>query len=580
LNKSFGFNYNLTIGEKKDSMKNPPKPLNTSKLLQLSNNLLGYSPKITMQLAQNLYQEGKITYMRTDTTKYSKTFIETVKTYIIKKYGNVANGNGTKYIYSNLKEIENDAIHGTNPHEAIRVTNIFNIPTKESTPLYKLIWKHTLQSCMAIAKYYTYDLIINSPLPNEYYKYTLEIPVFLGWKEIEDTTKEKEKEKMNYQPNAMLFFLQNLSKKDNIFCNKIESNVVLRNTHKHYTESGLIQKLEELEIGRPSTYSMFVDTIQERGYVEKTDVSGVSIECHEYCLTDESLTETIQTKTFEKEKNKLVIKPIGILCIEFLLQYFNEIFEYNYTKEMELELDKIMQKNNNLSNDPIIQIETLNTSWYDVCNKTHNDIAALLKPLSKIKKTTYPIDEYNEFTFQQYGPCIKRTNPLDNTVEYYPVKRSLKIDVNKLKNGEYTMVELLEYENSILGEYNDAPLKIKTGKYGYYLEWGNDQKNITSKSLENINIELCELTLEKAIGWIEETMDELKKEMENKKIFRVLNEYTSVRQGKFGTYLYHKTPDMQKPIFMSLKKCPLSFMDCSLDLLMEWMNTKKTKSKK
>lgn len=569
LNKSKTTIYSLTIGEKKDSYKQPPIPLNTSKMLQIANNVLHYSPKTTMQIAQKLYQDGKITYMRTDTVKYSRTFIDTVKQYIQRTFTRTRTA-PDEYIRQNMEIIENN-IFGENPHEAIRVTNIFDIPTNDTPALYNLIWKHTLQSCMATAHYNTYELQINSPIENEYYKYTLEIPVFLGWKSIiidkhSDSYSNNFEEK-NTNDSNILFYLQNLqiNKTKGVVCNKIEANIVVHNKHKFYTESTLIQKLEELEIGRPSTYSMFVETIQERDYVKKMNVEGIKISCKEYKLYENRITETVISKTFENENNKLIIQPIGILCIEFLMQHFNKIFDYNYTKEMEKILDNQITHN-----------DDTRMEWYDICDKTYQDIQTLLKSLTKQQKTTYKIDDYNQFMFQQYGPCIRRTNPTDESmVEYYPIKKSLQIDLEKLKNGEYSLNELIEFENKYLGEYKNTPIMIKCKQYGYYLEWGVN--GIEKKSLENINIEIEDITLNDAIEYIEGKNTEETGNHKDNKIFREFSKNTSVRQGKYGTYVYYKTNEMKSPKFVSLKQCPFDYMTCTEEEMVEWLLSKKTK---
>jgi DNA topoisomerase-1 len=202
LNESVHYKHTLLeMGNKKISVKSAPKPLNTSRMLQLSGSVLHISPKYTMQLAQKLYQEGHITYMRTESTKYSKDFLEKADKYIIQKFG--GGGDGKKWV-GDLSKISNTSV--ALPHEAIRVTSLniqsINSGDKKLDTLYRLIWKTTIESCMANAIYDTYTVSISAPL-NCIYTHVLEIPVFLGWKKID--TKE-----IDGEGSGILFYLQSL----------------------------------------------------------------------------------------------------------------------------------------------------------------------------------------------------------------------------------------------------------------------------------------------------------------------------------------------------------------------------------
>ena len=182
LNDSIQHKYELSISSPKNSFTSPPKPFNTSALLQSANNILSLSPKDTMKLCQILYQDGYITYMRTDNRKYSTKFIEEIKPFIKSQYGDIYIGDFDK--------IENK--DKNNPHEAIRVTKIDIIDLESKgyekgklVSLYKLIWKNTLQSCMAEYKYESHDITISS-LNDYYYKYIIDRPIFYGWKQCQN----------------------------------------------------------------------------------------------------------------------------------------------------------------------------------------------------------------------------------------------------------------------------------------------------------------------------------------------------------------------------------------------------------
>jgi DNA topoisomerase-1 len=316
LEKSKNFKYYLSISEKKKNEKSPPKPFNTSNLLQTASNILAMSPKETTALCQQLYQEGHITYIRTDSIKYSKTFISEAKNYISNKYN-------SEYL-GELSLIENK--DESNPHEAIRVTHIetdtIKTDNKRLASLYKLIWRNTIESCMAPYKYTLQKAITEAPM-NLYYSKEIEVPIFLGWKKVLE--KESETNEQN-KGSALLFYLETIEKTKKSFSHtEIQSKVSVRNIEKHYTEASLIKKLEDLGIGRPSTFASIIDTIQERGYVKKEDIEGKIQKINEFYLRGLEIEVEKSEKKIGESKNKLVIQQIGILTIEFLVKYFNSL---------------------------------------------------------------------------------------------------------------------------------------------------------------------------------------------------------------------------------------------------------------
>ena len=217
LEKSKDFKHILSIGSQTTINKSPPKPFSTSRLLQTASNQLHMSPKETMSLCQQLYQNGYITYMRTESSQYSKDFLEKMKLYIQKTYKN------DKYIGDISKIINTNS---ENPHEAIRATQIElkTIPNCENnrlSTLYKLIWRNTMESCMSIAIIQNRNVLISAPLEHEY-KLILETPIFLGWKLVQykcDITDEQSK------TSSELLYFQNLCcQKTPILCNEVNVN--------------------------------------------------------------------------------------------------------------------------------------------------------------------------------------------------------------------------------------------------------------------------------------------------------------------------------------------------------------------
>jgi len=556
LEKSKEFKYHLSISEKKSKEKSPPKPFNTSNLLQTASNVLAMSPKETTSLCQQLYQEGHITYIRTDSMKYSATFITEAKKFIHEKYK-------PEYL-GEISLIENK--DEANPHEAIRITHIevetIKTENKRMQALYKLIWRNTVESCMAAYKYTSQKAVIGAPMKLEYMT-EIEIPVFLGWKKVLE--KESETKEQN-KGSGLLFYLETIQKTGKPFSHTvIESLVSIRGTEKHYTEASLIKRLEDLGIGRPSTFSFIVDTIQERGYVKKMDIEGEKRNIRQYYLRGFETEVEIIEKTFGQSKNKLVIQPIGILTIEFLTKYFSSLFSYEYTKDLEVELDEIASAKK--------------SPWYETCRKCKEEIGSLVKTM-KVEKPEYKIDDTHVLVYEKYGSVIKVINEKGEKKkekekpEYLSIKKDLEIDLEKLKRGEYNLEDLLEKGNQSLGKYENEDMFLKNGKYGYYVEWGKNKQSIRSieKPVEDIELKDIIKLLE-GEGKGEEGKEEKEENTESKtNILRELTKNLSIRKGKFGAYIFYKKPDMKKPEFFNIKKFKGSFTFAEKETLIGWIN--------
>lgn len=534
MKKSAKYKHVLTMGEKKQSKRSPPKPFNTSNLLQNASSVLHMSPGETMKHAQTLYQNGYITYMRTDSREYSKQFLDYAEKYITSKYGPGS-------LMGNLQTIENKST--SNPHEAIRVTQLvlqnINMENTRTLSLYKLIWKNTIESCMNDYYCDLYEINISSPI-DSVYSHTLEIPTKYGWKTIE------EKRPIIEVQNEMGGLKLKLQSQNNmeVEYNKIETKCNIKKGISHYTEASLIKKLEDLGIGRPSTFASLVETILERGYVKKQDVKGTMYKTTNYILENSKLKKTTQTKEYGEEKSKLVIQELGTLVLEFLLQYYNPLFSYEYTKQMEAQLDEI--------SDGVIE------EWEQICKNCYNEIKELAKSTKNVDKFSTPVDETYEFIFEKYGPVL-RYKTEDGKYAYKNIKKELQVTLQDIKNKKYTAEELIEENNQCIGVYQDHKVFVKTGRYGAYVEW-NDQK----KTLKNINKTVSEITLEDVIQVLND-------EVQDKNVLRALNANLSIRKGKFGPYIYYKAPQLTKPQFFNIKKYKGSYLEDEIETVLEWI---------
>jgi len=518
-----------------------------------------------MSICQKLYQNGDITYMRTENTKYSTLFLEQARAFILKEWEHPG------YVGTMEKLESNDKI---NPHEAIRVTHIERKSVvgfdARTSSLYRLIWRNTVESCMSDAVYNVIPCHIAAAMDYTY-KYTLEIPLFLGWKKVGITrTEEKEDETFRIptiEDSALHLFFQSIQPSVMVTYQYIDSTVTAQHLQHHYTEASLIQKLEELGIGRPSTFSFIVETIQERGYVKKQDIPGKQVECIEYKMRDSTIETIRKEKVFGNEKNKLLIQPTGIMTIEFLLQYFQTLFSYDYTKKMEERLDKIGSG------------EDKEIDGSVVCRECYEEIKTFSKPIAQLSKQTYRINEEYELVFQKNG-CSLRRKTENGSYEYKPVKQSIQIDVDRLKQGKYSYEDLVEIQNDYLGEYEGMDMYMKIGKYGPYVEWGEHRENIQSilKPLNEITLfDIQEhISSKKQASTVPEDKRYPPEAPKSKNTVRVLNMDLSIRKGTHGIYIFYQTKEMKKPVFFPIKQFQGDCLKTEASTVIEWI--KKTYS--
>ncbi len=395
LEGSVSFDHIYTCSKPKQTTKNPPTPFTTSSLQQKASSELNISPKDTMSICQKLYEAGFITYMRTDSTTFCLEFIEKASSFIKDKYGDT-------YLHTDVNQLSERKVekpkkkskkkeekenNAQEAHEAIRPTDVTmekiddSFSSKEKR-MYNLIWSVTVESCMSPALYNSISAKITAPMEKEY-KYNSELVNFPGWKMV----RGYEKENPEYQ------FLQTLKNKAIVNYNKITAKVSVKDLKSHYTEAKLIQLLEEKGIGRPSTFSTLLEKIQERGYVKKDNVKGKKIKCVDYELVDDELAEMEDEREFGNEKNKLVVQPLGILVLEFLLKHYEKLFNYEYTKNMETDLDTIAKGNK---------------IWHNLCRECLTDIDECSKDLDGGDKQIINIDDNHVYMIGKYGPVIKK----------------------------------------------------------------------------------------------------------------------------------------------------------------------------
>jgi DNA topoisomerase-1 len=519
MEESANFDHKLLKPNKPTtSTRKAPLPFSTSTLQQKASNELHYSPKRTMQLAQKLYENGYITYMRTDNKKYSKEFIKQIIPFIKNKWevdNDYINSNIGKFTIGKGEKKDKNAQEA---HEAIRPTKLnvehVNIGDQENR-LYRLIWTNTVESCMADAKLNIIKAIVTAPMEHKY-EYKAEMVTFPGWLIVNGYDKVCE----------LYHFIKNIKQKS-VEYQKIYAKQNLKNLRNHFTEARLVQLLEKKGIGRPSTFSSLISKIQEREYVKKGNVEGKKISCTDYQLKDDELDEIDIKRTFGNERNKLIIQPLGIMVIEFLLKQFDPLFVYEYTENMERKLD-------NISNGE--------SKWQDLCRECDTTMKSLTKEI-KEKKAHIKIDEHHVYMVGKYGPVIKMEK--NGETKFINVKENL--DLDKLKRGEYNIddikVEKPNFGGKNLGKYKNNDVMLKKGKFGLYLTCNG--KNFSIKGIKKSEEEITLSDVEGILSG---------KKSSNPNVLKILNENLSIRKGKYGPYLFYKKKTMSKPKFYSLQQ--------------------------
>ena len=519
----------------------PPEPFTTSRLQQAASNELAFSPSETMDICQTLYERGYITYIRTTGKKYSADFVNGhMVPFIREKWG-------PEYAKSELSGevgcIENDT------HEAIRPTDIMRFALTgdyhaREQKMYKLIWKNTVESCMSDYTFSSLDVSIETNILIECgdecgdgvdrfytFLYTCNKPIFYGWKAVQGFTSEQT------QQHGAMDYLLNIRNLSVISCNKIETRAVFYSSTylSHYTEARLVHSLEEKEIGRPSTFSAIIEKIKERDYVKKSNIQGESIECveHVVSISEKKISQNTVWREIGNEKNKLTITSIGKTVCEFLISHFPCIFSYEYTKQMEAALDDI------------------------ACCQSRD---ASLAPLEKLKRVC-------DACFREIGENIQKYNSEKNDKIEKIIIKNIKNDDNFDNLSKNVPEDSLKCESEhIVGTYCGFDIVLKNGRFGKYVVWGKG--GIHRRSIEKTHLqnkEFSAISLEEIVRFIENDLNEAENinSESGPGIVRVVNDDISIRNGKYGNYIFYKTMRMKKPKFISLKDFKHDIHTCS-----------------
>lgn len=443
----------------KNGTRKPSAPFTTSTLQQEAFNKMGFNPKRTMRAAQNLYEAGFITYMRTDSVSLSPEAMNKIEDYILNTYGEE---------YYNPVTYKSKSKNTQEAHEAIRPSDpkMKNIMEdgkigNDEIKLYNLIWKRTIASQMAPAKIKTHTIMIDiSKLPEYNFVSQTETVVFKGFLEVYGGEKTKEK-----------YDIQNGTQLEPI---NITAAQVYQKPPSRYNDASLVNKLDpsNLNIGRPSTYATIIEKIQTTGYVVKQDHEGVSKDAVVITWDGNELVETVEPVIIGRDEGYFSPTHLGITVTNFLINNFAEIMDYKFTAKVEEQLDDVAMGKE---------------MWNKVLKKFYQKFQSLIDRIDEVGVTEkgrvlgiHP--ETNEeiiVSEGRYGPILKMSKPGRKTPIIAPIKH---INPDKITLEE--AIEILSYPKD-LGKYDRKKVTLNRGKYGYYIKIGKEKISIKPELINN-----------------------------------------------------------------------------------------------
>jgi DNA topoisomerase-1 len=531
---------------KKPLTRKPAAPFTTSTLQQEAGRKLGFSVSQTMTVAQRLYEAGMITYMRTDSVNLSSLAVNTAKAAIIAQLGEE---------YSKPRKFSTKSKGAQEAHEAIRPTYMDSkeiAGSDQEKKLYSLIWKRTLASQMADAKLEKTTITIALDGSEKKFQASGEVVVFDGFLNVYAESNDDETE------NGDSGLLPPINKNEILDAQDITATQQYTNNPPRYTEASLVKKMEELGIGRPSTYAPTITTIQNRGYVEKESRDGKKRKYQVFTLANDNIEKEIKTKIAGAEKKKLFPTDIGLVVTDFLKKHFENIMDYNFTAQAEEMFDTIA------SGDSVWQ----------------NCISGFYKPFHKNVEDTLENSERQSgereigidpktgkkiiVRIGRFGPIAQIGNQED---EEAPVFAGLKKDQSIETITLEEILELFKFPRQ-LGEYEEKPVVIGIGRFGPYV-----RHNSKFVSLKKDIDDPATVDLERAVELIEE-----KREADRNKIIKTFeqDEEVQVLNGRWGPYIGFNKQNIKIP--KETDAASLTYEEC-LELIKK-APIKKTAAKK
>ena len=513
LEKCVGATFTISSIEKKEGVRTPAAPFTTSTLQQEAARKLRFSVSQTMSIAQRLYEHGLITYMRTDSTNLSSLAINTAKKFIGDNFGEE---------YSKVRQYKTKAKGAQEAHEAIRPTYIENTSiegTPQEQKLYELIWKRTVASQMADARILKTDIKVSSDKSEEKFNVQASQVLFDGFLKLymESTDEPSQDDEMVILPEMNIG--------NRMFDENITAECKFTSAPSRYSEATLVKKLEELGIGRPSTYAPTISTLTKgRGYIVKGDKPGEKHSVTNLTLKKGVIKTSEKTETTGSEKGRLLPQDIGMIVTDYLVKNFETILDYGFTANVEKDFDQIAEGG---------------MEWNSVINEFygpfHNKVQETLsnREYSNVSREI-GIDPKDGqplvARFGQYGPYVQKGEG-DNK-QYASLAPGQLIESITLEEA----LKLFELPRTV-GAHNGIDIICTKGRFGPYIKYGD--KNISlPRGTDPLKVDL-------------DTCVKLIEDNAGKKNGGVIADFTEsgiqVLEGAYGPYIKHDGSNYRIP---------------------------------
>ncbi len=535
LEQCIGNAFKISAVEKKPAKRSPAPPFTTSTLQQEAARKLGFSVTQTMRVAQTLYEEGHITYMRTDSVNLSSLAMNTIKAVIEKSWGAE---------YHQPRNYKTKSKGAQEAHEAIRPTyadrEIIS-GTQQQQKLYDLIRKRAIASQMADARLERTIIEIRTSADGvPYFQAQGETVVFPGFLEV--YMESSEEDENGNSPYSML--MPNVHCGESLHLNEIMATEKYSQHPPRYSEAALVRKMEELGIGRPSTYAPTIQTIQNRGYVERGDKPAQKRKYVELSVRNGELRRDVLTENFGADRGKLLPTDIGVVVNDFLMEYFPDIVNFNFTADVEEQFDRIADGKQD---------------WHDLIERFYDKFHPQIEKEMIIDPNTQRVGErilgndpktgrVVSVRIGRYGPMAQIGTPEDDEKPLFA----------KLLPGQSITTITLEEALKLLslprhlGQYREAEVTVSTGRFGPYVRFRNKFVSIPK------TMEMMSISLEEAIALID-----AKEEAEQKSLLKTFEEKPDleIRLGRFGAYIkyegcnYKIPKSNEHPEELTLEEC-------------------------
>ena len=532
LKDCIGADFNVNSLETKPAKRSPAAPFTTSTLQQEASRKLGFSVSRTMQVAQKLYESGKITYMRTDSVNLSDLALNAAAQEINSAYGEK---------YHQLRKYKTKAAGAQEAHEAIRPT-YFDAHTIDGDAsekrLYELIWKRAIASQMSEALFEKTVAKIRISTRKEELVANGEVMKFDGFLKVYLESVDDEEDTQNGEDNAIL---PPLAKGQRLDLQEMTATERFSRPAARYTEASLVKKLEELGIGRPSTYAPTISTIQNRGYVVKEDREGKQRSFKVLTLKGANITKEEKTENTGAERGKLFPTDIGSVVNDFLVQYFNGIVDYHFTAGVEKQFDEIAQGME---------------EWTDMIRKFYNpfhkEVQNTIETADKAtgerdlgihpdngKKVSVRIGRFGPFV--QVGDSDTEEKPL-----YASLRAGQSIETITLEDA----LELFKLPKKV-GVFEDNEMTVAIGKFGPYIRHNSAFYSLP-KGLDPLDV-----SEEQAIEIIQD-----KRKRDSERLIKTFDENPDVKilNGRWGPYIEFGKQNVKIPKGKEPKD--LTYEDC------------------